>query len=324
MELERKVSAIVLSGAKIEALRMPENVKKVFLVLGKEKNIDVKGGHAKLLFQVLLRQWGEIKGNRNCRAQGYDGAPFDLDLLINYESPFNLSELDEQVVKKITEKLQSKDVELKGKNIETRQVTTDENSINDYLRRQDLTINEVIASSIGNGSWKLYFTDKCQRDTINGAGILSPKGQGTVRRHNGAMIASQKGIVRLIQALIESKVRSIYLPQWWIDVNNEEVQRLFKKDLKFRENLGYYGYLICQRYIRNKTLQVKLMEILKMLQLTDFDKDEFAEFYNEQSNAAKLFNGDFRYNPNMSFTENQERLIEDKRRKKESKQEAKI
>jgi len=323
MELNRRVSTYILKQAKIENLRMPKRVREIFILLGNEKDIGVKGGHAKLLFQILLRQWGDIKGSRNCRAQGYDGAPFDIDIALACD---NLSEetllASEERTDALIEKLRGT-VELKGKNIEAVQGDLrDEKFIKAYLERQDMTIDEIVAVP-NNGLWTLHFTDKCKWDMINGTGILSPNGQGTIRRHNGVMIASQKGTLRLIQSLIEKKVTKIYLPQRWINTNKEETQRLFKKDLKFRENLGYYGYLTCQRYTRNKTLQVKLMKILKMLQLTDFDEDEFADFYNEQSNAVKLLNKDFYYDPDISFLENQKRLKKDRREKKESKQGAK-
>lgn len=312
MELGRKVSVVVLSRAKIEALRMPENVKKVFVLLGNEKNIGVKGGHAKLLLQVLLRQYGEIRGSRNCRAQGYDGVPFDLDIILACKNMSDeaLAEIQEQRVNPLIEKLQGT-IGLKGKNIEARQENiTDDKFINDYLQRQDMTINEIIAISTGNGSWKLCFTDKCRRDTINGAGILSANSKNTVRWHNGVMITSQKGTTRLIQSLVESKVESIYLPQWWIDKNREEALRLHK------ENLGYYGFLLCQRYLKNPILQRKLMTILKNLKITDIS--DFAEFYNEQSNAAKLFNSDFHYNPDMTFLENQQYIKKQKEERKVS------
>jgi hypothetical protein len=320
MELGREVSTFVLSQAKIEALRMPENVKKVFVFLGNEKNIGVKGGHAKLLFQVLLRQWGEIRGKQNWKAQGFDGALFDLDIILACKNMSDkaLAEEEKKRVNPLIEKLQGI-IEVKGKNIEAVQTKggniTDGNFIDSYLQGQDMTINEIIAISAGNGSWTLYFTDKCKRDTINGAGILAAGSKNTVRWHNGMMIASQKGMIRLVQALVESKVKSIYLPQLWIDMNREEALRLHQ------ENLGYYGFLMCQRYLKNPVLQRKLMTILKNLKITNIS--DFADFYNEQTNAAKLFNSDFHYNPNMTFFENQQSIKKRKGKRKESRKESK-
>lgn len=314
MELRRKTFAVKISQDAIEKMAIPDEIKGVFKLLGKERYLGIKGGYPKLLFGELLRRKRERNKTLINRALGNNnGTKVDLDIVINYIGSRKnaLPKLVERV-DNLTEKLQEIEVRLNGADVEPREGNVaDKKFLTNFLSNRDLTINEIIAVPMATGDWKLYFTDLCYRDTLNGAGILAPNGQGTLRWDYGRLVSTPSGIIRLIRFLTEGKVKSIYLPQWWIERNNQEAERIGK------EKLGTYGLILCQRYLDKPFLQKKLMRILNELRLTDIAN--FSDYNREQETFFQLWhkNSTFQFNNQRTFKEVQEHL-KDKRKKEKT------
>lgn len=310
MELRRKTFVVKINQDAIEKMVIPDKIKGVFKLLGEEQYFGVKGGYSKILFGELLRQKRAGKEIFNNRALGGDGVSVDLDIVINYIGSLKnaLPKLVERV-DDLTEKLQEIGIHLNGADVEPREGNVaDKKFLRNFLSSRDLTMNEIIAVPIATGDWKLCFTDLCYRDTVNGAGILSPNGKGTLRWDYGRLVPTPSGITRLIRFLTEGKVKSIYLPQWWIERNNQEAERIGK------EKLGTYGLILCQRYLNKPSLQTKLMRTLRKLELTDIPN--FQDYLREQETFFQLWNknGTFQFNEKRTFKEVQEHL-KDKQKK---------
>lgn len=238
------------------------SIGKVIEIFAQE-NVGIMGGFAKILLGEALKSQGKIKENL---ALGYK-SEVDLDLVMPFSGSRrkNIDAMVEKIrdlqkrASAIGVNLDEEDVKLfKGNFQDTRSLRT-------FLENFDLTMNELIF--IPN-QLTLFLTDKCLRDIINGVGILSANHPGTLRRDCGMMIASPRGMARLIRFLVEGKVKSIYLPRWWIESNKEEAERLGKGIL------GSYGLILVERYKENEFLQVKFVKILNALSITNLKKFE--------------------------------------------------
>ena len=310
MELRRKTFAVKISQDAIENMAIPDKIKGVFKLLGNEQYLGVKGGYSKILFSEILKQKRKSREIFRNRALGSDGVSVDLDIVINYIGPLKnaLAKLAERV-DNLTEELKGIGIHLNGADVEPQKGNVAKKEfLTNFLSSRDLTMNEIIAVPIATGDWKLCFTDICYRDIVNGAGILAPNGKGILRWDYGRLVPTPNGIIRLIRFLTEGKVKSIYLPQWWIERNNQEAKRIGK------EKLGTYGLVLCQRYIDKPLLQTKMMHILRKLGLTDIAN--FSDYKREQEAFFQLWhkNGKFQFDSQRTFKEVQEHL-KDKQKK---------
>ena len=270
----------------------------VFRATAEENYFGIKGGYAKAVLRCILRQQGKYVGDEQ-------SGKMDLDIVLTFTGSRakNIEMLSKRVTaisemfSEINTLVCPEDVEVIKGNLNNPKV------IQNFMECRDMTLNEVILVPQGDNIWKLYWTDKCQRDTIQKVGILSANGKGTVRIDSGRMIAAPAGITRLLRFLIERKVERIYLPDWWIRLNNREAKRLKK------ENLGVYGLILGQRYLNSSELQKRMMIILNKLGITDIKS--FEQYMTEQRTFFKLWTGnDFELNPNRSFEEIQKHLSE--------------
>ncbi len=313
MSLRRKIFLI----SSIQGEDIPEKIRGALHLLSDEEYLGVKGGFAKVVLNELLIKKRKIKHNLALKNRANE---MDLDLVITFAGTKkkNLDRLTERY-ESLSEKLISLGICLKPQDVETFRgnLSSDEKTLGSFLESRDLTINEVILIPRADKEWVLAYTDKCYRDTINEVGILSANGKGTMRYDYGRMVAGPYGICRLIKFLIEEKVRSIYLPRWWIDRNNAEARRLNK------ENLGVYGMILTERYREEPKLQYALMSILYRSELTDLK--DFGIFRKEQEVFFKLQrnNEEFSFNHSRTFTQIQEHLIEKEEVRKISQSERK-
>lgn len=310
MSLGRKMFIIP-----IKIFDVPEQIKSVLYSLSDEEYIAVKGGLAKAVLAQSLISKGKIR--RNLALDNTSGK-LDLDLVVTFVGTRqkNIDELNEKVTE-LTEKLKTV-IQLKPEDVETFRgnLETDEKTLMRFLETRDMTFNEVVLIP-RRDKWVLAYTDKCYRDTINAAAILSANGKGTMRYDYGRMVAGPYGICRMIRFLVEGKVGSIYLPKWWIERNNQEARRLNK------ENLGVYGMILTERYREEPKLQYTLMSILYRSELTDLK--DFGIFRKEQEVFFKLQrnNEEFSFNHSRTFTQIQEHLIEKEEMRKISQSERK-
>lgn len=308
--LGRKVYMI-----EIKTSELPEDKKPVYILLENERFLGIKGGFAKAVLQNILERQGKIP-----KKEADPNIETDLDLVLTFIGGRrkNTDSLDKRV-SELTEKLKDK-VALNPADIETiKGNLNDPETIQRFLESRDLTINEIVLVPCGDNKWKLHYTDKCYRDTINCTGILSTNGTGTMRIEAGRMIASPYGITRLLRFLIEEKVEGVYLPRWWIVANNAEARRLKK------ENLGVYGLVLCQRYqqLDRPDLRKRMMRLLKVLGFTDLESFEL--YMQEQQTFLQLWKGEkFEFNPNRSFREIQEHLLKKEEIGENSHQEQKM
>ena len=283
----------------IKVYEMPVEIQEVMKLLDNESYLAVKGGYAKMVLGEILKQQG-----KNPEAVAHPkGTYLDLDIVLTFVGTKrkNLDVLDERVAA-LTEKLSGIDIELNPADVETIKGNLDnQKTIVRFLESRDLTINEVIAVPKKNGSWTLYYTDKCYRDTLNGSGIIGANGSSVARIDAGRWIAGPYGITRLLRFLIEGKVNKIYLPQWWIDLNNKEAKKMN------RENLGSYGMILCRRYEDNPHLQKKMMFYLNKLGITDIKN--FKKYMEEQELFFQLHtNEKFSFSDDRPFIDIQKHL----------------
>lgn len=307
--LERKVYTVELKTSEL-----PEDKKAVYALLENERFLGIKGGFAKAVLQSILERQGKIP-----KKETGSKTETDLDLVLTFAGGRrkNIDLLDKRI-SGLIEKLRDK-VALNPADIETiKGNLNDPETVQKFLESRDLTINEVVLVPCGDNKWKLHYTDKCYRDTMNRIGVLSTNGTGTMRIEAGRMIASPYGITRLLRFLIEEKVEGIYLPKWWIVANNTEAKRLKK------ENLGVYGLVLCQRYqqLGRPDLKKRMMRLLKALGFTDLESFEL--YAQEQKTFFQLWTGEkFEFDPNRSFREIQEHLLEKEEAGKNSHKEQK-
>ncbi len=290
--------------------RVSGDIKEVIKIFSQE-DIEIMGGVAKILLGEILKNQGKIKENL---ALGYK-SEVDLDIVIPFfgSRKESVDEIADKI-KSLREKLSGSGFNLDEKDVKIFKGNFENPKfIKKFLENYDLTINELVFVP---RLMTLFLTDKCLRDTINGVGILSANHQGTLRRDFGRLIASPRGMARLIRFLVEGKVKSIYLPRWWIEANKEEADRL-KKGV-----LGTYGLLLTERYSKNEFLQIKFMEILNALSITDLKK--FETFKNEQGLLFETERDENFEIKKRTFQEEQEEILRKEEFKEKQKREEKI
>ncbi len=297
----------------IESGEIPEEVREALELLGGESHLGIKGGHAKTVMEEILRQQGKNPKSRSRPS----GIGMDLDIVLTFVGTRkkSIDMLDERV-RELTEKLLETGIELNPADVETLKGNlSSEKILQRFLESRDVTINESILVP-KQGEWCLFYTDKCFRDTLNGIGILAANGSGTTRIDAGRKIAGPLGIVRLLRFLIEGKVNRIYLPQWWIDLNNKEAKRMH------RESLGGYGPILGRRYRGKPVLEEKMMLYLNKLGLTDIRN--FERYMEEQEIFFQFHTGNkFSFNDKRSFREIQEHFMRKEEERTTSYQERK-
>jgi len=288
---------------------LPGEIGKVIEILAKE-NVGIMGGIAKILLGEILRNQGKINENL---ALGYK-SEVDLDLAIPFLGSRRKS-IDEiaKKIKDLQEKLLDSGVTLDEEDVKLFKGNFEDTKfVMNFLENFDLTMNELVLIP---GQMTLFLTDKCLRDTINGVGILSANHPGILRRDCGRIIASPRGMARLIRFLVEGKARSIYLPRWWVESNKEEAERLEKGIL------GTYGLLLVERYKENEFLQSKFMKILNDLSITNLKK--FETFKKEQILLFEAGSGEKFEIKKRTFKEVQEEMLKKEEMKKTQRKEEK-
>ncbi len=283
---------------------LPLEMEGTLSLLKKENNFYIKGGYAKTILEIILIQDKKLKDNRAFGENNeFNSKTMDIDIVLSYfgKRRHNIEELSCRI-SDLQEKLAEIEIVLKPDDIEIRREKSEIlEFIREFLETRDLTINEAILFPV-SGKWKIFFTDKCYRDTINGAAIPAPNGTGIIRIDYNRMIATPYAMARMIRSLTDKKVKAVYIPQWWIDRNNKEAERLGK------ESLGAYALIIMQRYLGKPELQRRFMRAMYELKITDFKN--FNDFYKEQLLFFKLRNGNgFEFNKNRSFEEIQRDLL---------------
>lgn len=312
MSLRRKMFIVPFKKTDV-----PEKIRDTLCLLADEEYLGIKGGFAKIILNELLIKKTKIKHNMALNNRANE---IDLDLVITFAGARkkNLNKLTERY-ESLSEKLISSGACLKPEDVETFRgnLSSDEKALGSFLESRDITINEVVLIPRTDNEWVLAYTSQCYRDTINATAIVGANGKGTVRYDYGRVVAGPYGICRLIRFLAEGKVRSIYLPKWWIERNNVEARRLNK------ENLGTYGLILTERYMNKRNLQFKLMEILNSLGLTDLV--DFGTYKREQEVFFKLQrnNEEFSFNHSRTFREIQQHRIEKEEFRKISQSERK-
>ncbi|MGQ9507714.1 MAG: hypothetical protein ACUVTB_07685 [Candidatus Bathycorpusculaceae bacterium] len=305
LTLRRRIYTLDCSFLK----EFPGKIGKVIEILAKE-NVGIMGGFAKILLGEILKSQGRIMENL---ALGYK-SEVDLDLVTPFLGPKreNIDKISKRI-KELQKKLlgigvdvDEEDVKLFEGNFEDRE------SLRKFLESFDLTMNELVFIP---SQLTLFLTNKCFRDTISGVGILSANHPGTLRRDCGRIIASPRGMARLIRFLVEEKVKSIYLPHWWVESNKEEAERLGKGVL------GTYGLLLAERYKDNEILQTKFMKILNDLSITNLKK--FETFKKEQLLLFEAERGEKFEIKKRTFKEVQEEMLEKEELKEIQKKEEK-
>lgn len=255
------------------------------------------GGIAKAMLGWILEQEQKVKVSTALKI--FLESRTDVDLIMFANDIRNIN-LTEQKFKEWREKLAVNKIQLKPDDV----AVIPERTALEVLKDNDLTINEVFAIPSGIGTFTVYYTDICERDTISEVAILTSSGRMTTRMHNGERIPSHLGFFRLISAYLKGRVKAMYIPEHWINLNNAEAIRL-----KI-ENFGVYGLLLAERVGEDTKKQREMMRLLNDLNFTDIK--DFAIFKQEQE---LLFlhrtNGEkFMFDKNRTFRQIQEHLFQ--------------
>ena len=288
---------------------LPGKIGKVIEILAKE-NFGIKGGIAKIIFGEILKSKEKLKENL---ALGYK-SEVDLDLVIGFSGSRrkNIDKMAKEIWD-LKEKLLEVEIFLDEEDVEAKRGSLrSEEFIRKFLECRDLTINEVLLIP---SEGKIYFTDECLRDTVNSVGILSANHPGTLKRNCGRLIASPRGMVRLIRFLTEGKVKSIYLPNLGIQLVKEEAEN------KKGAVLGAYGLILIDRYKENETLQSRLMKILNDLSITNLKN--FETFKKEEELLFEVSREEKFSLKKKSFKEVQEEISQKEEMKQRTKRELK-
>jgi len=223
----------------------------------------------------------------------------DVDLIMFVNDTENI-DLSEQRFNAWRDSLAINKIELKPDDV----AVTTERTVLEALKDNDLTMNEVFAIPSGTGTFTVYYTDICERDTISKVAILTAGGRMTTRLHNGQRMPSHLGFFRLISAYLKGKADGMYVPEHWSKLNNAEAERLNI------ENFGVYGLLLSERFGSDVKKQRDMMRVLNDLKITDIK--DFATFRQEQellflhrSNGEK-----FMFDKNRTFRQIQEHLLQ--------------
>lgn len=289
---ERKIFKAV-----IDINELPEPIGKVLKILSDEKQLVVKGGFAKAIFEWCLLRNGEKPRTNALRSLLNNNT--DLDIVFIFFDKEDRDMLTEKF-DAVQAKLAAGGVELLGSDVEiirNKRHLNDDGFAEKIFSTRDLTINEVVViSSHEKDKWTLYCTDVCYRDTLNGVGVLSGNTKSTVWYSAGRMVPTNHGLFRLLKFLIDGKVKKIYLPQWWVDINISEAQR------QGHNNLGAYGLLLAQKYADKPELAQKMMSYFNSLRIEE--SSDFKEYMHDQENS-------FQNSSNMSFDFNPDRPFKD-------------
>ncbi len=297
-----------LYSATIGLEEMPKNIRNQLIRVTPRDNAIFHGGIAKALFGLFLIMERIIKKS----------VPLDVllegrtlpDIVMFYSGEKNINDLEARYMD-LKDRFAGVGIELNPSDVDAAQGSIDnKKSVEQYLLKSDLTINEVLAIPDTSG-YTIVYTDKCKRDTIRNVGILSGGGVGTYRIDCGRMIGSNAGITRLFKFLVEEKVEQIYLPHWWLELNALEAKRLGQ------ETLGGFALVLLEKYRNDKKLQQKIMKMLVGLNVTDIVD------YNRYLEEQKLLfehrnNKKFVFESQRSFRQIQEAKAEKDRTRVQS------
>lgn len=311
---ERKIMKAI-----IDANELPDFAARALTALCGEEGLMIKGGCAKAVLEWFLMKNGKIPLTKSLKALMDNET--DLDIIFIFRAAEEKDKLKNKF-NSLKEKLAGAKIELKANDIElvrNKKFLSEEKIVEKIFGTRDLTINEVLLlPAAEKGKWALYCSDVCLRDTLNGVGIITGNTKATVWYNYGRLVPTNYGLFRILRILIERKVKKIYLPQWWVDVNLEEAKK--KGHTKF----GAYGAILGRRYIDKPRQQETMMKYLYDLgiekDITRFDeyiKEQEAEFQN-QSNFSFEMKEDFSFEDMLEHSQKKEekRLHSRQERKK--------
>ncbi len=274
--------------AEIAINDLPDFASKALKVLAGERNLVIKGGCAKAVFEHFLMKHGETPRTKALKA--LMDSETDLDLIFVFVESAEKEAMEERFAS-LRAKLAKENIKLKGNDIEL--VRNKKNLSEEFLAEKifhtrDFTINEILLfPSLESGKCVLYCTDMCYRDTLNGIGVLTGNTSGTVWYSYGRLVPTNYGLYRMLRILIDEKVKKIYLPQWWVDINLAEAERLG------HTNMGAYGLLLGKRYSDKPKRQETMMKYLNALGI-EKEISDFSEYLRERER-------DFESRSNYSF-----------------------
>ncbi len=280
---ERKIFKTV-----IDINDLPDFAGKALKALAGEENLIIKGGCVKAVFEHFLMKNGETPRTKALKALMDNET--DLDLIFIFAASEERETLEEKF-NLLRDKLAKENIILKGNDVEivrNKRNLREEQLAEKIFHTRDFTINEVLLfPKPEEGKCALYCTDACYRDTLNGAGILTGNTKETVWYSHGRLVPTNYGLYRILRILIEEKVKKIYLPDWWVEINLAEAKRME------RTNLGAYGLLLGKRYVDKPKRQALMMKYFDELGI-EKEIADFEEYVKERER-------DFESHSNYSF-----------------------
>ncbi len=243
---------------------LPRGIKDILQKLRKE-GVAIIGGVARyLLLEELMRQGRKISFTQLRQESDIK----DVDIKIwRFDS---LPNSEEAVIQKCRDirKLLGKvyfELDFDDMRAAVKDGVIFEKSIISLLSDMDLTSHEV-ALIPKKGKWYLYYTTRCLYDTIGKVKRLCPK-NGFVIRKRGIAFFNGSAWYRLFKACLFNKELKIVLPEW--QLKNLWQQKKDKKGLF----IGKYALVLIKKIEKNKVAQVRLMELLYHLGLTNAEEN---------------------------------------------------
>lgn len=298
--MQQSPRKIIKSTVKIadtpEKLRYLLEISSIILG-GSTISGGIHGGSVKALLGWILMQEKIIESSTALNI--FLNGETDLDIIVFQDDGESIDSLERKFNACRAGYREAK-IDLRPDDVSMAKVKT----IEGLLKDNDLTINEVFAAPSEHGTFSVYYTDICLRDTIAETGILTGNKAMTTRMQLGQIYPTNFGVFRLVNALAKKRVKHIYIPARWIEANNNEARKMRT------ENFGIYGLLLTEKFKDDIKAQKELMKILFDLGVTaikDFSiyKREQEQLFRQRSNGTE-----FVFDSKRSFRQTQESLRE--------------
>lgn len=201
---------------------LPQSAKDILQKLKETEKIVFTGGVASfLLLEYLREKQGKIidqrffRHNRKTREIGitighYGSLPLSESLVVS------TGEKIEQSVKDLLSSNNIHYLNFSFAKVKTVEDIITKQSINALLSEMDLTVHEVLLVYERN-KWRLYYTPRCWRDSLNGIGRLTHKKETTTRR-GGIIIPNGRGLCALLEEYAMGRVREIVVPEYVLNL----------------------------------------------------------------------------------------------------------
>jgi len=276
---------------------LPQEVQGVLETLAGQRKLVITGEIPQLVLMAKLRETGEFNDEWRYLA-GLKSAK--VSLAWSRKDTWTDNEVDLASMGRVLQaEMEGFGVEVEPQNVEFINVPLSEEVVQQkILVSRDATISEC--ALLWNNKWVLYYTVRCKEDLVKGVGFLNP-GPRLMWGVDGVLVPSPLGLARLLNYLANGKVGRIALPETWVKLYHEQVnRRMVGPDelagygqLPYGCPLGVHSLILMHTYCKDDPRkQQYVLNILRDLELTVHDDPE--EYIKEQEILLKRGGQEFR------------------------------